>query len=161
MSLHCTLPAFLRSAGTAALLGFSLLATAPVHAEGYMGKVCLQGVITERENGPVADQQKFLVAYEVNHMGGAGYALSGNVNITGEPFIFTGYGNLIGKTLYMNISTTQSHADGWRDSGVMQVQLDMATMSGTFYENGRDFDTVSRRWDDRFTAGTVSRATCP
>jgi hypothetical protein len=102
----------------------------------------------------------FTVSYEVNHIGGTAYGLSGNVNITGEPFIFTGYGSQIGSILYMNITTTQSHQDGWRDSGVMQVQLDLQTMTGMFYENGHDFDTNTRQWDNRYSAGTVKKVAC-
>ena len=142
-----------------ALLGAALLSATPALAEGYVGKVCLQGTIKERETGPVADQI-FTVSYDVNHLGGTSYSLTGNVNMP-DPFIFTGNGSQIGNILYMNITTTQSHADGWRDAGVMQIQLNMTTMSGTFYENGHDFDRINRRWDQRYTAGVVSRVACP
>ncbi len=140
------------------LLTSALLTAPPAFAEGYMGKVCLQGTITEHSS-PI-DGQSFVMGYDVIHLGGTSYSLTGSVTLP-EPFIVTGNGSQIGGIMYMNITTTQSHDDGWRDTAVMQIQLNTATMTGTFYENGHDYDRVNRRWDERYTAGTVSRVACP
>jgi hypothetical protein len=42
----------------------------------------------------------------------------------------------------------------------MQVQLDLQTMTGMFYEIGHDFDTNTRQWDNRYSAGTVKKVAC-
>ena len=150
-----------QKAALAVFCGACAFASLPAYAEVYLGKVCLQSTIKERESGPVSPEEKAVVTYDINSLGGNVYALSGRVNIPDQPFVFTGMANLIGNVLYMNITTTQSHPDGWRDTGVEQVQLNLSTMTGTFYENGHDFKPSTKQWDSRYTAGTVEKVACP
>ena len=57
----------------------------------------------------------------------------------------------------MKKTLTQAHTDGWMDTGINRTKLNLATMTGTFYEVGHDFNTVNRTFDNtRYTAGTVS-----
>ena len=129
------------------------------NAQLYIGTVCLNSTVLERETGAVSPET-FLVKYDVVFLGGSSYSISGHVDIPEQPFIFTGYGNLIGSELYMNVTTTQSHPDKWQDTGINQTQLNLATMTGSWYEIGNDFNTQSKTWDKRYTAGTVAKTSC-
>jgi hypothetical protein len=132
----------------------------PVQAQTHIGTVCLSSVINERETGPV-EPETVVARYDVTNLGGNAYSVTGYVDITNEPFVTTGQGVVINGVLIMNITTTQRHVAGWRDTGINQTRLDLTTMSGSFYEIGRDFDPTNKTWDSRYTAGTVSRVDCP
>jgi hypothetical protein len=132
----------------------------PAAAQSYIGRVCLASTVTERETGPVTPET-FTVQYEAASLGGGFYAIAGRVMTPDQPFIVTGIGTLVGSTLYINVTGTQSHSDGWRDTGVNQTRLDLATMTGTFYEIGRDFSRTTRQFDLRYTAGTLAATACP
>lgn len=144
----------------APLAALLLALSAPAAAQTYVGRVCLNSTVTERESGPVTGQT-FLVQYEATNLGGTFYAIAGRVETPDQPFIVTGMGTLVGAVLYINTTGTQSHSDGWRDTGVTQTRLDLATMTGTFYEIGRDFSRSTRQFDLRYTAGTVAATSCP
>ncbi len=155
----------IRNLVPAALLATVMFTTTAVHAEGYMGKVCLLSTVTARETGPVTESP-VVVTYDTNFLGGGAYALSGSVNIPGQPYIFTGYGNQIGNILYMNITSTQLHPDpdNWHDAAVQQAKLNLATMTGTFYEIGHNFNpklSGTQQWNESYTAGTITKTPCP
>lgn len=160
MQLHNLLTRMKRIAPAASLLCASIAMSSISHAEGYLGKVCLSSTVTERESGPVTEPS-IVLAYEANHLGGGTYALSGSVNTPEGPFIFTGFGHQAGSILYMNITSTQSHTTGWRDTAVQQAQLNLTNFTGTFYENGRDYNPGTGQWDNRYTAGKFSKTACP
>lgn len=150
----------MRKLTLAPLAALLLALSAPLAAQTYIGRVCLTSTVTERESGPVAGET-FLVQYEATNLGGSFYAVAGRVVTPDQPAIITGIGTLVGSTLYINVTGTQSHSDGWHDTGVNQTRLDLATMSGSFYEIGRDFNRNTRQYDLRYTAGTVAATTCP
>lgn len=138
------------------LLAFVLLPPLAGWAQTYVGKVCLVSTITERQNGPVTPQV-MAIQLDVTNLGGSTYAVAGSLPTADQPFVTTGYATVIGGELYFNMSTSQTHSDGWKDTGLNQTRLNLSTMSGTFYEIGHDFNPLTRQWDDsRYTAGTVS-----
>ncbi|MFZ5775150.1 MAG: hypothetical protein ACOY3Z_06685 [Thermodesulfobacteriota bacterium] len=153
-----------RKPGRIAAIGlFALVMALPVpgaKAETYLGKVCLTSTITTRETGPVTPQE-VTAEYDLTHLGGNSYALAGYINFADEPFVTTGHGMVIGNEFFLNVTTTQSHTDGWRDTGINQTRLNLSTMTGTFYEIGHDYSPVSSQWDTRYTAGTVAVTACP
>lgn len=148
------------------LIALLLLAGSEARAgSSYLGKFCFTSTITSRQTGPVSPQT-MVSQYDVSSIGGNAYIIVGSVDITNEPFVTTGFGTVIGNIgnkLYLNMTTTQSHADSqWRDTGINQTQLDLSTLSGTFYEVGHDFDPATGSFDNsRYTAGTVALMTCP
>ena len=142
------------------LAALVLAVGAPAAAQAYLGRVCLTATVTERESGPVSGET-FVVQYEAASLGGSMYAIAGRVDTPDQPFIATGLATLVGGTLYINVTGTQSHSDGWRDTGVNQTRLDLATMTGTFYETGRDYSRTTRQFDLRYTAGTLAASACP
>ena len=141
----------------------STLFPAGAMAQTYLGRFCFSSTITERESGPVSPPETvpFVSQYDVTHLGGNAYVLVGSIAIPDQPFVTTGFGTVIGGEIFLNMTGTQRHPDAWRDTGVNQTRLDLATLSGTFYEVGHDFSVASRTWDNRYTAGTVRQAACP
>jgi hypothetical protein len=79
------------------------------------------------------------------------------------PFILSGGGVVLGNTLYLNLSTSQRHAsENYRDTGIMHLELDKATLDGQFYEAGAaDFDVVTLDFSGHFAAGTFKRTGQP
>lgn len=150
---------FLRPSILAAA-ALALLTPLPAAAQvAHQGRFCFTATVTERETGAVTPNNVHF-QYEATSLGGAMYAIAGRALTSDQPFIATGYGLVVGNELYMNLTTTQTHADGWKDTGINQTRLNLATMTGTFYEIGHDYSPVTRQSDTRYTAGTLAPATC-
>lgn len=126
-------------------------------AQSYMGKVCVVNTLTTRDQGPVTPEV-FVMEFDVTNLGGTTYAVAGGlVAAPDEPVVATGHATLVGNDLYFNMIVTQAHADGWVDTGINRTRLSLATMTGTFYEIGHDYNTVTRAYDqNRYSAGTVA-----
>jgi len=133
-------------------------------AQSYVGKVCMISTVTTRQQGPVTPE-RFLLDFDVTNLGGTSYSVAGALlSPPDQPMVATGAGTVVGGDLYLNVVMTQAHADGWMDTSINRTRISLATMTGTFYEIGNDFNTVTRVYDhDRYTAGTVelSLAACP
>lgn len=123
----------------------------------YVGKVCMTSTITARQTGPVTPQVVPIVL-DVTNLGFNTYSVVGAATATGDqPFVVGGTGTIVGGFLYMNLTTTQTHASGWMDTGINQTRLNLSTLQGTFYEIGHDFDPATGQFDlNRYTSGTVS-----
>jgi hypothetical protein len=130
---------------------------AAAQVPSYLGKVCLISTITARQTGPVTPQVVPMLL-DVTNLGANTYSVMGATTATGDqPFVVAGTATIIGGELYFNMTTTQSHASGWMDTGVNQTRLNLTTLQGTFYEIGHDFNTANGQFDtSRYTAGTVS-----
>ena len=145
------------------MLGMLLVTSSAFAQTYYLGKLCFTFTITERQTGPVSGQA-FTAKLDTTFLGGDSYAFNGYVSVADDgPFVVTGSGVMVGTVLYINFHGTQKHtSESWRDTGTNQTQLDLSTLSGTFYEVGHDYDPVGKTWDStRFTAGTVRMVTCP
>jgi hypothetical protein len=132
-------------------------AAVPAQVPAYVGKVCLTSTVTARQTGPVTPQV-VPILLDVTNLGANTYSVMGAVTPGGDqPFVVAGTGTVIGGDLYLNMTTTQTHADGWMDTGINQTRLNLSTLQGTFYEIGHDFNTANGQFDvSRYTAGTVS-----
>lgn len=164
--MNCKVKHVAKSWGRALGRGFLALMLFPAAgamAQTYVGKFCFSSTVTERETGPVSPPETFAIVsqYDVTHLGGNAYALVGSLAIPDQPFVTTGLATVIGSDIYVNMTSTQSHPDSWRDTAVSQTRINLATLSGTFYEVGRDYNASTRTWDNRYTAGTVKQAACP
>jgi hypothetical protein len=135
----------------------ALLAPASGWSQTYVGKVCLLSTVTERQTGAVSEPQRAIELAATN-LGGNTYALAGALSTPDQPFVVAGTGTIVGTELYLNMTTTQTHSDGWMDTGINQTRLSLgATISGTFYEIGHDYNRPGRNFDNsRFTAGTAT-----
>ena len=136
-------------------------------APKYLGESTWTVTITIREDGNVSENISGSVKMAITQTGGNYYTVQGYIELPDDgPYIMAGGGALIGETIYLNLTTTQKHTDGnWRDTGMMQVQLNKTTLNGTFYEIGYDFDVGSAgdspHFADRFTGGTLTLSGSP
>jgi hypothetical protein len=109
----------------------------------------------------------FTMTGAITRMGGTYYSFQGYViQQDDDPFIMVGGGVLVGNILYLNMTGTIKHTGSdWRDTEVLQVQLDKTTLNGTFYSVSRDFDVSSAGpspdFDSRFQSGTFTRTGAP
>lgn len=144
-----------------AFLAVSISVAPPVSAQVIPDNVCLLVTITENEAGPLPTPfQKVKMNVHLASDNAKHFTIWGKVIVSGDaPFYVGGTGILESTTLTMNLTSSQRHTDGWRDTGVMQVKYNISTLKGTFYEIGHDFDTVNHVFDERFTAGSLRQ--CP
>ena len=136
-----------------------------VSSVNYLGRTTWTGTITDDSDNPANIGDTFTLTGGISRVGDEFYLFQGYVTLPDDgPFIMSGSGALIGSTLYLTISESQKHTDSaWRDSGVMHVSLDKATMNGNFFDIALSFNSTTRMFDQGFTAGTLSRtgATVP
>ncbi|HIJ90409.1 MAG: hypothetical protein OEV89_06545 [Desulfobulbaceae bacterium] len=130
----------------------------------YMGRSCWNVTITDTtvENMPVPTT--LVMTTDIVNMSETTYSLTGYVTNSGDsPAMYGGVGQIIGNTIYLSLTGSQAHlTGGWRDSSVFHGELSLSNLSGTFYEVGNDFNATTRASDNgRYTAGTISVATCP
>jgi hypothetical protein len=130
-------------------------------AAQYLGETTWTVSKNQNEHGTVTPPQTFTFTGAITRMGTKNYTMQGYVNVPGDdPYIAGGDGVLIGNILYITLRISQKHTDTWRDTGVMQVQLNKNTLSGTFYEVRKDFDTstigISPMFSNAFSAGSLS-----
>lgn len=150
------------------LIFFCILASASnalAQDPSFMGKYCWNATITDTTVSDMPIPSTFVLTTDIVKMGTASYSLIGYMTDTGDnPAIFSGVGQFIGSTLYLSLIGSQNHlTGGWRDSSVFHAEINTATLSGTFYEVGNDFNATTRARDStRYTAGTIEiAASCP
>jgi hypothetical protein len=88
--------------------------------------------------------------------------VSGVVQTPGDaPFVMTGMAVVQGKSIFINLIATQAHtAEPSRDSATMQIRLNAATMKGTFWTIGHDFNTEQPSFESTYSAGTIAKVDC-
>jgi hypothetical protein len=150
---------FVLALTTLLILGLSL-ANALAGSVNYLGKTTWSVTITD-DNKPEKIGAIFTMTGGISKVGDEFYLFQGYVSQgTDGPFIMAGSGVMIGNTLFFTLSESQKHTSStWRDSGVMHVTIDKTTLNGTFFDIGHDFNTDagSRTFDQRYTAGTLTR----
>ena len=124
----------------------------------YLGRTTWTGKITQA-NYSKNIGNTFTVVGGITRVGDEFYAFQGYVTAgTDGVVVLSGSGFLMGTTLLFTMSESQEHTDNsWRDSGVMRVSVDQSTLNGTFYDIGLDYDTSTKVFDQRFSAGTLTR----
>lgn len=143
--------------------GLLILGTPAAVVAQYLGETIWTVSLTQDEYGPKS--QTHTMTGAITRAGGAYYTMQGYAIVPGDdPFILSGGGVLIGETLYLNLTATQFHTDSpdnWRDSAVVQFQINKTTLNGTFYEVSHDFMLSSTGpspiFGNKFAAGTVTR----
>jgi hypothetical protein len=143
------------------LLGLSIAHALAASSVTYLGKSTWTATITDdTDSGQIG--ATFSVTGGISKVGDEFYLFQGYVT-TGMsgPFIMTGSGILIGDTLYFTLVESQQHTGSDRDGGVMHVEIDKTSQNGTFYDIGHDFNTTSRAFSQRFSAGSLTRTGSP
>lgn len=140
------------------ILGFGLSNALAGSAVTYLGKTTWTGKITQASDSKNIDST-FTVVGGISKVGDEFYGFQGYVTLDNDgPFVMSGSGFLMGTTLVFTLSESQEHTDNsWRDSGVMRVSVDQSTLNGTFYDIGLDYNTGTKVFDQRFSAGTLTR----
>ena len=142
------------------LLGLSIAHALAASSVTYLGKSTWTATITDSTQNQTG--ATFTITGGISKVGGEFYLFQGYVNPDNDgPFIIGGSGVLIGNTIYFTLSESQNHTSTWRDGGVMHVEIDKTSQGGTFYDIGHDFDTNARTFDQRYTAGTLTRTGSP
>ena len=134
-------------------------------AAQYLGETTWKVSITQYDHGAVTPPQTFTQTVSITRMGGAYYTMQGHVDMPNDGPLISGGGALIGNTLYLTLSSSQRVTTTWRLSGVIHLELDKATLNGTFYSVSQAFDTASMgpnpKFGNSFNAGTVTRTGPP
>jgi hypothetical protein len=132
-------------------------ATAP----DYWGEYCWSFLQTEDELGPYV-VGPFIMRMGVTYMGGAYFTLQGLIDEAPDPAIIGGSATIVGNKVFMTLNDTQDDSTTqWRHSGILQVQLDISTLNGTWWRNYTSFSTDTLDVVIEYTAGTVTFTTCP
>jgi hypothetical protein len=141
-------------------IGLLFLAAPALAAPQYLGETTWTLTIDHDKNGPVDPPQNYTMQGCITHQGGAYYTVQTYLpGPDGSP-IGCGGGILVNGTLYLTLSHSQKHTGTVMETGVTHVELDQATLSGTFYQVARSFDTSTAGADpvftDDFWSGTIT-----
>lgn len=160
----------IRFSAVAALAGVVLVwgaHTAVQAAEAtpnYLGDYCWTLTITDTTVSDLQVGATFILRFGVTYMGGSYYSLQGIATFANDgPYVVAGSGVLQGSTIHLAASGGQDHVPytTWRDTSKLMMALDASTLNGTFYDIGSDFNTSSRAFDTRYTAGNAILTSCP
>jgi hypothetical protein len=154
----------LRAAVRVLLVSFGLLmlaGSAVFAAPQYLGETTWTITNTQDKHGSVNPPESGTLKGSITRVGGAYYTMQGYVGQAPDgPSVGSGGGVLIGNLLYLTLSISQKYADTNREIGVVHLELDKNTLSGTFYQVARSFDTAtagpSPVFTDHFSGGTVT-----
>lgn len=142
---------------TLLILGLSLTNALAANSVTYLGKTTWTATVTDSSGPHAAIGATFTITGGISKVGDEFYQFQGYVKPGDDgPFVVSGSGFMNGTTLEFTLSESQKHTDGWRDSGVMHVSIDRFSFDGTVYDIGHDFDTSTRAFNERFTAGTLT-----
>ena len=141
-------------------LGLLFLAGPALAAVQYLGETTWTLTINQDKNGPVEPPQSYDMKGCITHQGGAYYTVQTYLpGPDGSP-IGSGGGVLVEGKLYLTLSHSQKHTGTVMETGVTHVELDQATLSGTFYQVVRSFDTATAGanpvFTDDFWSGTIT-----
>ena len=92
------------------------------------------------------------------------YSAQGVITVPGEnPMILSGGLVINGNNVLMNLTTTHDHhpQEGWRDSGIMQINLDLSSLSGSGWQIRTDYNTSTSEFDQAYRGSTLTFTSCP
>ena len=127
----------------------------------YLGETTWTLTITQDEHGPVTPPVTVTMKGCITRQGGAYYTVQTFVDPApdGNP-IGSGGGILVGDWLYLTLAHSQKHLSTERETGVTHVELDKATLNGTWYQVVRSFNTATAGetpvFKDHYWAGTIT-----
>jgi hypothetical protein len=137
-------------------IGLLFLAGPAMAAPQYLGETTWTLTINQDKNGPVDPTQSYDMQGCITHQGGPYYTVQTFISgPDGDP-IGCGGGILVDGKLYLTLSHSQQHLINDMETGVTHVELDQATLSGTFYQVVRSFDTGAKTFTDHYWSGTIT-----
>lgn len=141
------------------VLGLCIGDALAVSSVNYLGKTTWTVIITDDTDDAGNIGDTFTLTGGISRVGDEFYMFQGYVSLADdEPCIMTGSGVVVGNSLLLTLSESQTHNDSaWHNSGVMHVALDRSSLNGTFYDISNAFNTTTRHFHETFTSGTLSR----
>lgn len=136
-------------------LTMGLTVASSVFAQAFPTDLTIRATLQQSEQGPLPEPVRFVLQIHLESANGTNFTIWGKVPDAAEPAYLGGTGILERNTLTMNLTFTQTHADSWRDSGVMQAQYNVVTNRGTFWMIRNDFDSNALTFDRGFDAGIL------
>jgi hypothetical protein len=137
--------------------------TDPNPLPNFEGDLCWSILETEDQEGPTSDPVPYISKLTIEYSGQKYYLVQGIVEIADDnPVILNGIAVLSGDKLYISLSETQDNIlDQKRFAGNYQIQLDQSTLNGSLWGIRTRFKPLTREFDPRYDAGTVTLITCP
>jgi hypothetical protein len=141
------------------VLAALLLLPAAAMAQSYVGKICWTLTVQASDGGgPIPFS--ILATFDVTHLGGSTYFLTGYVAPPGEnPFLLSGTAYAYGSDVYLNLIGSQDHQP-WLDGSHINGKLSAATLSGTYSEVGNSLGRQTMTYDGMFSSGLLTLAPC-
>ena len=149
----------------AALVFFTLLfvvSAASISEAVFEGDMCWTYRITQTEDGPA--NEPILLKCHIKALDASTYIITGKVTVPSDnPAIFTGTATLMGTNIVMNLVLTQDHKVDWRDTGIIQMKIDAATLKGTAFGISQSFNRTTGLFDGEqdYASGTLTPRSCP
>lgn len=139
---------------TLSALCLSILAISNVWADQYLGETTWTSTITDSsDNQP---NTTFTVTGGIDKINSHYFLFQGYVIPPDDlPYVLSGSGVLTGDNLILTLTSSQEHNSQWLDTGILQVSLNKATLSGTFYEVRTDLSPI-RTYSDGYSIGTLT-----
>ena len=140
----------------AAMLFFSAQAAS---AQELSGTYCATFHITEEESGP--ENVTVVIKMKIDPVK-TGYGIvSGYFKPPDSgPVVMSGTYQSVGTSLFMNLVVTQKVDSSERQGDVAQVSINKSTLKGSFFTVSTSFDRSSRRFEQDYSAGTVTLKRC-
>jgi hypothetical protein len=129
----------------------------------FNGEVCWNLLVTEEREGPREPPLQIPIQTHINYMG-KHYLMSGYVATPPpmNPIVVSGSAVVVGDKIVISSILTFDDSSGMERSGaVMEMRLDNTTLSGVFWIVSNDFETDTRESHSGYSAGTVTKTSCP
>lgn len=138
-------------------------------AGDYLGEFCWSIHITDNQDG-LTDEGLYIIRLGISHMGGTYYSLQGfgqgTTGIIDHPPVYDGNATVVESKVYITLNSTQDTIDNdtgeqKRFGGHEQLQLDISTLSGTYWSIRDRFKPASLVFNSRYDNGTATYTACP
>ena len=147
------------------VVGFLLASRGIAAAQSYLGQFCW-GLIEAIPPGSLVGQSTLPLKGGVTHVGGAYYLLQGKLDTDplGKPLFLNATGVVVGDEVWLSGSTTQDYTPdlSHRNSGTMQLRLDLSTLNGTFWRIQTNYSITDGMFIQTYiTGGATFQGACP
>ncbi|MHC1725971.1 MAG: hypothetical protein AB9866_08205 [Syntrophobacteraceae bacterium] len=126
----------------------------------FNGNMCWTFQVHQTDEGP--DHLKALLRLHIKQLDGVTYVVHGRVIVDGDtPVIVMGNAADIGtKNIYLNLTATNTSKPE-RSTGILRGQLSLTTLNGSFWMIDNSFDPAEKKFEQGYTAGSLTLVACP
>lgn len=126
----------------------------------FNGNMCWTFQVQQTEEGP--DDVKALLRLHIKQLDGVTYVVHGRVIADDDtPVIVMGTAAKIGtKNIYLNLTATDTSKPE-RSAAILRGQLALTTLNGSFWIIDNSFDPTEKKFEQGYTAGSLTLVTCP